>query len=467
MKKSNSFLLYLIFSMSLVISFCGPLRLMAANGHPTPPNTVTVDTQLVQQKVLQGSDGKVSVSVTLNGADIPVTHRVEPHPVDLVVVLDRSGSMGGQKIHDARKAVIGLLERLSGRDRIALITYANNVHTVSGLVYVTPHTFNRLTRDVVRIQAGGGTNLGGGLQQAVDLLVRSYSKGRQRKIILISDGLANQGITDPYQLGAMASNGPEYNFTVNTVGVGYDFNELLMTTIADHGGGNYYFLEDPQSFASVFTKEFESSRRVVATGIEIHIHLNNHVNLLSSGGYPIERRGDTAIVRPGDLLSGQQRSFFLTYQVPTAKRQSISLGNMELRYTHDGDRKSVASDKNHSIDCVPDDKEVVASVDKATWSRQIIKEEYNKLKDDVATAVRSGKKAEALKSIEEYEEKTREMNKAVGSAEVSDNLDKDVSALKESVEDTFAGAPAAVMQKQKQQAKSLQYESYKARRDKK
>lgn len=461
--KTTQPLLFFFVIISLVI----PQTISAQPNSTRASGVVNLDSSLVQHKVLTGSDGKVSVSITLNGADIPSTEKLPPKPVDLVVVLDRSGSMEGQKIHDARKAILNLLERLSRKDRIALISYANTVHTVSPLVYVNAHNFNILTGDTVRIQAGGGTNLGGGLQQAVRMLMGDRSTTRQRKVILISDGLANQGIIDPVQLGAMASNGPEYNFSVSTVGVGYDFNEMLMTTIADHGGGNYYFLEDPQSFARVFTKEFEAARAVIATNIEIHIQLHSNVQLLSSGGYPIEQRGNTAIIRPGDLLSGQQRNFFLTYQVPTGAEQDINLGKMELKYVHEGQKQTQPLSKSYVVSCVSDRQAVISSYDKETWGKKVVREEYSKLKDDVAQAIKDGRKEEALQSITEYEEKNRELNRAVDSTAVADNLDQEVTELKEQVEETFAGAPAAVMMKQKQQSKALQYESYKTRRDKK
>jgi Zn-dependent M32 family carboxypeptidase len=109
---------------------------------------------------------------------------------------------------------------------------------------------------------------------------------------------------------------------------------------------------------------------------------------------------------------------------------------------------------------------VIASIDEEVWSEQIVKEDFSKLKDTVANAVRSGQKKEALRAIEEYEEKTAALNDSVGSAQVSRNLENDLAPLRQSVEQTFSGAPAAVAEKRKQQAKELQYESYKVRRDK-
>ena len=149
---------------------------------------------------------------------------------------------------------------------------------------------------------------------------------RQRKVILISDGLANHGITSPAELGAMAASASEYNLAVSTVGVGYDFNEVLMTTIADHGAGNYYFLENPQDFASVFEKEFETTRNVAAGGVEVRIPLRDGLQLVGAGGFPIKMEGNVAVIRPGNILAGQQRKIFLTYHVPTEQERTLFTG---------------------------------------------------------------------------------------------------------------------------------------------
>ncbi|RZW24691.1 MAG: VWA domain-containing protein [Desulfobulbaceae bacterium] len=468
MKKLKSIITTRLFFLALAVSICAGTTMGASPASAAESGQViNVDTRLVHNKVLIGSDGKVSMEITLSALDLPDYHRIAEQPVDLIVVLDRSGSMSGQKIHDARTAVLRLLDKLTGIDRFSLISYANNVYTHTPLVPMNYANTDRLRRQVANIRSGGGTNLGGGLQRGVNMFMSSYDNGRQRKIILISDGLANQGITDPYRLGAMASNGPEYNFSVSSVGVGYDFNEILMTTIADHGGGNYYFLENPEYFADVFEKEFKTARRVAANGIEIRIRLQNGVTLSDGGGYPIKMDGNTAIIRPGDLLSGQKRSFFLTYHVPTSQEQNVTLGDMIIDYRHQGTDQRVEKRGAHSVACVSDSDEVLAGIDKEAWSRQVVKDEYNKMKEKVADAVRSGNKDDAMETISEYESKTRGLNETLSSAEVAENLDEDVSELKQQVEETFTGAPAAVIQKQKKESKAMQYESYRIRRDKK
>ena len=433
---------------------------------PAGKGTVSAKANLVQEKILKGSDGKVSLALTLTAAEIKqLTHRPIPR-TDLVIVLDRSGSMKGQKIHDARKAVLRLIDRLNVDDRLAVVTYSNGVNTLAPLMPMDARHRREVKDAVQRIYSGGGTNLGGGLQRGIQTLMQTDADGRQRKVILISDGLANHGVTDPVALGNMASGAVEHNYSVSTVGVGYDFNEVLMTNIADHGAGNYYFLEDPTHFAQVFEKEFESARNVAASGLEIRIPVKDGVQLINAGGYPIENKSGWAVIHPGDLLSGQERKLFLTFQVPTDRIREYQLGGYEVRFMAAGNERQLEIEDDLTLACVADPKAVVASIDKTAWGDRVVKEDYNQLKEEVAADIRMGRKEAAISKIREYETRTSAVNDEVGSAKVADNLEKDVQQLRQSVEETFAGAPAAVAEKKKQRSKALQYESYQIRRDK-
>ena len=466
-KKGLLAVLALIVVTSAALAYMNQQRPLPDPLQSSSDGLLTVGTRAAQNKVHLGSDGKVSVALTLAAADRSNGDDGPVQPVDLVVVLDRSGSMKGRKIDDARQAVKGLLERLTADDRLALAVYANQVQMIAPLAAMADARRRQVAAMVDAIYAGGGTNLGGGLRLGLDTLLREPVAGRQRKVILISDGLANQGITDPMALAGMAGAAVQNRIGVSTVGVGYDFNEVTMTAIADQGAGRYYFLENPQAFAQVFQQEFRASRNVAVSGVEIRVPLAKGVRLVHAGGYPITHEGRQAVIHPGDLMACQQRNFYLTFEVPTDKAQVFELGAFQVRYRHDEAVRTLQSGAPLTVACVADPREVMASIDKNVWSGQIVQEEYSQLKESVADAIRSGRKDQALNRIQEYEARNRRINQAVGSAAVAQNLEHGMAGLRQSVEETFAGPPAAVAAKQKQAAKSLQYESYQNRRDKK
>ena len=433
----------------------------------TPPGEsgpLTLNGRLVQNKVMQGSDGKVSLALTLHADESFDTESAESRDVDMVIVLDRSGSMKGRKINDARQAILNLLSGLTAKDRFALITYSDGVQQISGLKYVTADHGEQLKSLVTGIRAGGGTNLGDGLQTGINVILAANENGNARKLILISDGLANKGITDPARLSQIAGVAVEKEFAVSTVGVGNDFNEQLMTAIADRGAGNYYYLENPMAFAEVFQKEFFYTRATVATNVSISFPLDDGISIVAAAGYPITIQKNRAVFHPGDLRSGQTRKLFLTLQVPTGEPGKFEIGRIKARYRFNGQPMETALNGSYKIACVNNPKAVRSSIDRSSWAEKVVREDYNRLKQEIAADIKAGKKQKALQRINSYYREQESINAAVGSAEVAQNLERDLKDLRERVVDTFKGTPSAVSKKQKSNSKVLQYEGYKGRR---
>ncbi len=435
------------------------------NPNPGKNGIVSLSGQLVQDKILKGGDGTVSFSLTLHADDVLTLDKSNAQNVDMVIVLDRSGSMKGSKITDAKRAVLNLLSGLSVKDRFALVAYSDTVTKYSDLVTVTGSNRQRLMSSINSIWAGGGTNLGAGLQIGIDRLISSEKNGNAGKVILISDGLANKGIVDPGSLGSIASIAIEKGFSITTVGVGADFNEQLMTYIADQGAGNYYYLENPNAFAEVFQKEFYNSRATAATAVEVKIPLKNGISLINASGYPIKVTKDHAVFHPGDLRSGQTKKIFLTFKIPTHKERTFKIDKIICRYMHNGQPYVASLSKSFSVACVKNQQEVISSIEKDEWEDKVIQEDYNKLRDEVSMDIKEGKEKRAIDRLNTYHREKQQLNASVGSAKVAENLDKDLNELRSFVQDTFNGKPAAVVQKQKTNSKALQYEGYKGRRN--
>ncbi|MBW2593470.1 MAG: hypothetical protein JRE58_10830, partial [Deltaproteobacteria bacterium] len=119
----------------------------------------------------------------------------------------------------------------------------------------------------------------------------------------------------------MASIAVEKEFTISTAGVGADFNEQLMTAIADQGTGSYYYLENPDAFAAVFHQEFNNARVVAATAVKVRVPLPAGVVLVNASGHPVKTENGYALFYPGNLRSGQTRRLYLSFKMPTHKAQ--------------------------------------------------------------------------------------------------------------------------------------------------
>ncbi len=441
--------------------------------HPTQTvssknGIVTLSGNLVQDKIVSGSDGMVSLALTMTADNITDEKKSgrtnNLNHVDMVIVLDRSGSMDGQKLNAAKNAAIQLVSRLTASDRFALVTYSNFAQNISGLVNVTSDVQGQLSAMIGSITADGGTNLGQGLQIGIDLLTASAKTGNTGRLILISDGLANQGVTDLNSLGSMASLAVKNEFSISTAGVGIDFNEQLMTAIADHGAGNYYFLENPSAFAAVFNNEFEQTRTAAATSVKISFDGKNGIKLVNAGGYPIETVNNTAVFFPGDLMSGETKKLFLSLQAPTERITSFDISGITIEYRHNNDAYAVALSSPLTLACVEDPRAAMSSIDKGEWEHKVMKEDFSRLKESVAGEIRSGRRQSALEKIEQYHAEQQAINASVQSQTVADNLEKDLKKLRNTVDETFTGAPSAVAAKQKKNAKALQFEGYTGRK---
>jgi len=427
---------------------------------------VTLSGALTQEKIYAGGDGAAAIVLTMSADKIATGEATAQH-VDMVIVLDRSGSMDGEKLENARKAVLNLVSELSPSDRFALVTYSDDAQVVSGLAAVTPESRGPLCDRVRNIQASGGTNLGRGLEEGIRILKSAPRTGNLGRIVLISDGLANQGITGPDALGAMAAMATEHRFSVTTVGVGYDFNEQLMTLLADRGAGTYYFLENPAAFASVFRNECTRTRAVAASGIRVRIPESGGIRVADAGGYPVMREPGYAVICPGDLGSGETRKLFLNLKVPTGRVATYTISGIGLEYRFREEPHAVTLSTPFTLACVNDPNEALSSINRETWAGKVLTEDFNRLREEVAEDIRNSAPAAAMNRIEAYDAAQQTINAQVKSEAVAASLEHDLKDLRETVADTFSGAPPEVLEKQKANAKAMQYEGYSERRMKK
>ena len=437
---------------------------------PAPPivfsggGILNLSGHLVQTHVLKGSPGRVSLELMLSAGPGGEGHPAGDRGIDFVVVLDRSGSMQGPKLEYARQSLLSLVAGLTERDRFALFSYSDTVQKQCDLLSVTDFNRRLMHSAINGIYSSGSTNLGEGLAAGIDMIAAAGRPGHPGRVILISDGLANRGVTEPAALGRMAAVAAGKEFAVSTVGVGADFNEFLMTQIADQGSGAYYYLDNPAAFAEMFQKEFLAVKSAAATGIAVSLVLPPGVRVVDASGYPVTVSGDTAVFYPGSLRSGQTRRIFLTLQVPTNEEALFPIGRVTARYQHNGQPHDVFMESAFTIACVGDEARVLSSIDRTRWEHKVLTDDYNRLKQEVAADIHAGNQDAALRRIDGYRKDQQALNTVVQSAEVKKNLEGDVKELEKRVEETFTGAPAAVLEKQKSSSKSMQYEGYSNRR---
>jgi Ca-activated chloride channel family protein len=383
---------------------------------------VTFTGTLDRSAVRLGDDGLTRMELLIADARDDGAARAR-QPTDLIVILDRSGSMTGDKIEQARAAVRELLAQLGDQDRFALVTYSDGSRTEIALAPVSDSARAQWSARLGEIAAEGGTNMSSGIDAGLALIEHARVAGRVPRAILISDGLANQGDATFDGLTNRARRAAQSEYMLSTVGVGADFNEELMTALADAGTGNYYYVQSAGDLGSVFGREFDAARTTVASGLNVRIEPASGVRVIDAAGYPLERLGDAVVFRPGALFAGQERRIWLTLAVPQHALGSYPLGRFALSYDDHGQRRELAFSETPRIACVASEGEFYAGVDVGTWGRAVVVDAYNKMQAEVAREVKAGRRDQALERVVRFKEETATMNAHLRSAPVAAQLD--------------------------------------------
>jgi len=226
-------------------------------------------------------------------------------PLSLALVLDRSGSMDGDKLDLARHGAIQAIRSLGNDDRVSVVVYD---HAIDVLVpsarasEVTKASAEQLLRTV---EARGYTNLSGGWLHGCEQVGLGLEDGRLGRCLLLTDGLANQGITSPVALVRHAEQLRERNVTTSTLGVGRDFDEQLLRQMAEAGGGNFYFAETSRQIADFIAGETGEALKTVTRGTLLVVDLPPGASVVSPNPYRMRTEGSRAVFELGSLVADQ------------------------------------------------------------------------------------------------------------------------------------------------------------------
>ncbi len=292
---------------------------------------VTLETSLANPTMRAGSDGKQTnyLKIGLQASNIPSSGKRAP--VNLALVIDKSGSMTGEKIAAAKNAALEAVERLKDDDIVSIIAYDS---TVTVLLPATKSSDRRSIRRAIQgIEAGGSTALFAGVSKGAAEVRKFKTDHRVNRVILLSDGLANVGPSSPDALQELGTSLLEEGITVSTLGLGLDYNEDLMAKLAASASGNHVFIESVEDVGSVFQNEFDEVLSVVAKDFDIRVKLNEGirpVKLLSTHG---DIEGQRVSIRLGQLYANQQRFYLLEVEVPPGEHGSqLPLGSVHVSY---------------------------------------------------------------------------------------------------------------------------------------
>ena len=265
-------------------------------------------------------------------------------PLNISIVIDRSGSMQGIKMGYAKKAAKNIIDQLKSEDIVSIVVYDNDVDTIQPPVHVIEK--EKIHGKINLINPQSSTNLWGGTDQGYQFVERNYKPGFVNRVLLISDGLANVGLTDSTLIRIKVQRyKDDKGISLSTFGVGLDYNETLMTDMAETGAGNYYFIDAPDKMTGIFNNELNGLLNVAAQNAELKIKLPRGVTIRK--GYPLrfQQNENEIIIKLRDLASEETKASLFTFEIDDKVNEVLKFVSI-LTYTDvtDGLQKSLTNE---------------------------------------------------------------------------------------------------------------------------
>jgi Ca-activated chloride channel family protein len=290
----------------------------------TAGDTLRLKVETDRELVLKDSPQDLVVKIDLSSL---ARKRVSRTPLNLAIVLDRSGSMSGAKIENAREAAMQIVDQLEPEDHLALVAYSDKADV---LIPSRPvENKEDIKRKIAGIRTGGSTALYDGVNAGAEQVKEHFSDRRINRVLLLSDGIANVGPSSTPALRRLGGTLSERGIAVTTIGLGGDYNEDLMAALAEASDANYYYVKDIEKLPEIFARELGELRAVAARNLEIEVVCPEGVKPAGFIGRPEKFEGQHAVVRFSHVILSQNRFLLLQCRVTGAQTEVV---RVKVRY---------------------------------------------------------------------------------------------------------------------------------------
>ena len=274
-----------------------------------------LDVGVSNPTMLAGEKQINHIRISLTGFDVPQSE-ARP-PVNTAIVIDQSGSMGGQKIVQARKAAIEAVRRLRDDDIVSIVLYADSATVLVPATKATDR--DAIIEKIQSVNAGGSTALFAGVSKGAAEVRKFLDRESVNRVILLSDGQANVGPKSPRELERLGASLVKEGISVSTLGLGLGYNEDLMSRLASAGSGNHMFVEQADDLVAVFRKEFNDLMSVVASDFQIHAKIGEGIRPVRVLNTKADISGQDIYIPLAQLYARQQRYFVIEVEVDAGK----------------------------------------------------------------------------------------------------------------------------------------------------
>lgn len=257
------------------------------------------------------------IVVELKVPEAPDDQAAERLPLNLGVVIDASGSMAGESLQAAKAAACGIAERLEDQDTLSIVSFAQDV-----MIHLDGAPMNLAGRSLAgsavrSLETRGQTNLSAGWFKGAECVatVMEGRSGLHNRVILLSDGHANEGILDPAEIGGHAEQLLARSLATSTVGIGDGYNPEFLRALAENGGGTMHDAEFAGEIIEVLMAELGDVRNLAAENLRISIRCPEGVRAMALQAGDA-RRGQEATMRFGAVIAGTTKRAIFRVRIP-------------------------------------------------------------------------------------------------------------------------------------------------------
>lgn len=347
--------------------------------------------------------------------DAPIPPDTANRPGEtVIVVVDRSGSMHGAPLEAVRSSLHALVDRVKPQDTFGVVVFDNSAAIAVPARKMADHHVGTVHQLIDGIESGGSTDLSGGYLLGLSE-ARRCTGATGATLLLLSDGHANAGIVDPFQVGKVAAQARDERITSTTIGIGAGYDELLLNQIATQGSGSHRFAFTPDDAAAVVSEEAGDLLSKAAVNAFVRIKPTDPALVPGIGTLhgvarwvETDASGDEVVVIPlGDLYAGEQRELLVHFDVPGIEALGLhTLATLTIDYVALPDLASEQVTWPMSVNVVPGD-EAAGRIPNPTVTTARLLAETTQAKHDASEALMHGDSGKAERLMDEQAARLR------------------------------------------------------------
>ncbi|MFO0762750.1 MAG: VWA domain-containing protein [Byssovorax sp.] len=270
--------------------------------------------------------------------DVPQGLQKGHAPSAVSLVIDTSGSMAGPKMENARASARALVDRLKDGDIVSIVAFSDQVDEKLPPTVLSASSRASINRVIAGLEPLGGTNMFDGLRIGESRCFNAPTTHPVRRVVMISDGIANVGPSSPEILGEVAAKGSEHGIQVTAVGVGLDYDERTLNALAIRSSGRLYHISEPDEMSAMLEKEIGLLQATAATDAFIEVVPAPGVQLLGADGIRTEWGTAGAMRIPlGTMFGGQHREALLRVRVTAGGDGQHALASVRFHFRDPSD----------------------------------------------------------------------------------------------------------------------------------